>query len=98
MPQRGAAAPALRLLMRSDRRCRPDESPSRVRSYLRPHTCKGGSMTKLHDILESYVANGTVPGAVGLVARGDRVEGQAVGWAWGQRAPPRAGAPPCAPA
>jgi CubicO group peptidase (beta-lactamase class C family) len=36
-------------------------------------------MNNLHDILESYVADGSVPGAVGLVARGDRVEVQAVG-------------------
>jgi hypothetical protein len=28
-------------------------------------------MTGLHDVLHSYVAAGTVPGAVGLVARGD---------------------------
>jgi CubicO group peptidase (beta-lactamase class C family) len=36
-------------------------------------------MTNLHDILETHVSNGSVPGAVGLVARGDRVEVQAVG-------------------
>ncbi len=36
-------------------------------------------MTDLHDILESHVARGAVPGAVALVARGDRVEVQAVG-------------------
>jgi CubicO group peptidase (beta-lactamase class C family) len=36
-------------------------------------------MTNLHDTLELYVANGTVPGAVGLVARGDRLEVHAVG-------------------
>jgi CubicO group peptidase (beta-lactamase class C family) len=38
-------------------------------------------MSNLHDILASYVANGTVPGAVSLVARGDQVEVHAVGWA-----------------
>jgi CubicO group peptidase (beta-lactamase class C family) len=36
-------------------------------------------MTKLRDTLETYVGNGSVPGAVGLVARGDRVEVQVVG-------------------
>jgi CubicO group peptidase (beta-lactamase class C family) len=36
-------------------------------------------MTNLQDILETHVSNGSVPGAVGLVARGDRVEVQAVG-------------------
>ena len=36
-------------------------------------------MTNLHDVLDSHVADGSVPGAVGLVARGDRVEVQAVG-------------------
>ncbi len=36
-------------------------------------------MTKLLDILETYVGNGFVPGAVALVARGDRVEVQAAG-------------------
>ncbi|MFD3451359.1 serine hydrolase domain-containing protein [Streptomyces sp. NPDC058691] len=36
-------------------------------------------MTDLHDILNAYVADGTVPGAVGLVARGDRTEVAAVG-------------------
>jgi CubicO group peptidase (beta-lactamase class C family) len=36
-------------------------------------------MTNLHDVLETYVSNGSVPGAVGLVARGDRVEMQVVG-------------------
>jgi CubicO group peptidase (beta-lactamase class C family) len=36
-------------------------------------------MTNLRDILETYVINGSVPGAVGLVARGDRVEVQVVG-------------------
>jgi CubicO group peptidase (beta-lactamase class C family) len=36
-------------------------------------------MADLHDILTTYVSNGSVPGAVGLVARGDRIEVQAVG-------------------
>ncbi|WP_328692091.1 beta-lactamase family protein [Streptomyces caniferus] len=36
-------------------------------------------MTDLHDILETYLGDGPVPGAVTLVARGDRVEVQAVG-------------------
>jgi CubicO group peptidase (beta-lactamase class C family) len=36
-------------------------------------------MTDLNDILETHVSNGSVPGAVGLVARGDRTEAAAVG-------------------
>ena len=36
-------------------------------------------MTDLLDILETHVSKGPVPGAVALVARGDRVEFQAVG-------------------
>ncbi|MFF3323678.1 serine hydrolase domain-containing protein [Streptomyces sp. NPDC002889] len=36
-------------------------------------------MTNLHDTLNAHVSSGSVPGAVGLVARGDRVEVQAVG-------------------
>lgn len=36
-------------------------------------------MSNLHDVLETHVGNGSVPGAVGLVGRGDRVEVQAVG-------------------
>ncbi len=36
-------------------------------------------MSSLHDVLQTHVSNGSVPGAVGLVARGDRVEVQAVG-------------------
>src|SRR5262245_39904354 len=36
-------------------------------------------MTSLRDILETYVSHGSVSGAVALVARGDRVEVQAVG-------------------
>ena len=36
-------------------------------------------MVSLHDTLSRYVAAGSVPGAVGLVARGDRLEAAAVG-------------------
>src|SRR5205814_2378031 len=36
-------------------------------------------MAGLHDLLEGYVGSGTLPGAVGLVARGDRAEVAAVG-------------------
>src|SRR5215469_1021045 len=36
-------------------------------------------MTDLHDILERYVRDGSVPGAVGLVARGNQTEVAAVG-------------------
>ncbi|MFC1431962.1 serine hydrolase domain-containing protein [Streptacidiphilus sp. N1-3] len=36
-------------------------------------------MSDLHDILQQYVSAGPLPGAVGLVARGDRVEVSAVG-------------------
>ena len=36
-------------------------------------------MTNLHHVLDSHVAGGSTPGAVGLVARGDRVDVQAVG-------------------
>jgi CubicO group peptidase (beta-lactamase class C family) len=36
-------------------------------------------MSNLRGILQTYVNNGSVPGAVGLIARGDRVEVQAVG-------------------
>ncbi|GAA5019016.1 serine hydrolase domain-containing protein [Kitasatospora paranensis] len=36
-------------------------------------------MTDLHDVLHARVRDGSVPGAVGLVARGDRVEVRAVG-------------------
>src|SRR5712691_6823642 len=38
-----------------------------------------GPMSNLRDILQTYVSNGSVPGAVGLIARGDRVEVQAAG-------------------
>jgi CubicO group peptidase (beta-lactamase class C family) len=36
-------------------------------------------MTNLHHVLETHVSTGPIPGAVGLVARGDRVDVQAVG-------------------
>lgn len=36
-------------------------------------------MANLHDLLKTYVGEGSIPGAVGLVARGDRVEVEAVG-------------------
>jgi CubicO group peptidase (beta-lactamase class C family) len=39
------------------------------------------STTDLRDLLETDVNAGSVPGAVGLVARGDRIEVAAVGWA-----------------
>jgi CubicO group peptidase (beta-lactamase class C family) len=31
-------------------------------------------MAGLHDVLQTYIGNGSLPGAVGLVARGDRAE------------------------
>lgn len=37
-------------------------------------------MTSLRDVLESSVRDGSIPGAVGLVARGGRVEAAAVGF------------------
>jgi CubicO group peptidase (beta-lactamase class C family) len=37
-------------------------------------------MSNLHDILQTHVSNGSMPGAVALVARGDRVEVQAAGF------------------
>ena len=37
-------------------------------------------MSKLSDILQAYAGDGSVPGVVGLIARGDRVEVQAAGW------------------
>jgi CubicO group peptidase (beta-lactamase class C family) len=36
-------------------------------------------MAELHDVLATYVDDGSVPGAVGLVARDDRTEIVAVG-------------------
>jgi CubicO group peptidase (beta-lactamase class C family) len=37
-------------------------------------------MSTLHDILQAHVGSGLLPGAVGLIARGDRVEVQAAGF------------------
>jgi len=37
-------------------------------------------MTKLREVLEAHVEGGLLPGAVGLVARGDQVEVEAVGY------------------
>ena len=37
-------------------------------------------MSTLRDILQAHVSSGPLPGAVGLIARGDRVEAQAVGF------------------
>ncbi|GAA3186414.1 serine hydrolase domain-containing protein [Nonomuraea roseoviolacea] len=36
-------------------------------------------MSDLHDLLKAHVADGSIPGAVGLVSRGDRLEVAAVG-------------------
>jgi CubicO group peptidase (beta-lactamase class C family) len=36
-------------------------------------------VANLHDTLDAHVGRGSVPGAVGLVARGDRIEAAAVG-------------------
>jgi len=36
-------------------------------------------MSNLHDIMQTHASDGSVPGAVGLVARGDQVEVQAAG-------------------
>ena len=47
-------------------------------------------MTGLREILETHVSNGSVPGAVGLVARGDRVEVQVVGSADAEGSSPMA--------
>jgi len=47
-------------------------------------------MSNLHDILQTHVSNGSAPGAVALVARGDRVEVQAAGFADAGRTSPLA--------
>jgi CubicO group peptidase (beta-lactamase class C family) len=47
-------------------------------------------MTSLHDVLENHVRNGSVPGAVGMVACGDRVEVAAVGFVDVDRTAPMA--------
>src|SRR5437762_10537156 len=44
------------------------------RPSCRTHNNGRGTMSNLHDILQTYVGNGSVPGAVGLMAPGDRVE------------------------
>src|SRR5262249_10978952 len=44
------------------------------RSTVATHTAEGGSMADLHEVLQTYVGDGSLPGAVGLVARGDRAE------------------------
>jgi len=49
-----------------------DPSPCRIRQI-------GESMTDLHDLLLRYVNDGSLPGAVGLVAHGDETEVAAVG-------------------
>ena len=36
-------------------------------------------MADLHNLLDRYVSHGSVPGAVGPLARGDRIEAAAVG-------------------
>lgn len=41
---------------------------------------KASPMTALHETLRRYVDDGSLPGAVGLVARGDEVEAVAVGY------------------
>jgi CubicO group peptidase (beta-lactamase class C family) len=57
----------------------PDDFAPRRWSTLATAYSKGGPMTNLRDVLEEHVGKGPVPGAVGLVAHGDRVEVQAVG-------------------
>jgi CubicO group peptidase (beta-lactamase class C family) len=47
-------------------------------------------MSNLHDVLQTYVSNGAVPGVVGLMARGGRVEVQVVGSADADGASPMA--------
>ena len=48
-------------------------------------------MSELRDILQTYVSNGSVPGAVGLMARGGQVEVQAAGCAGVDGTSPMAG-------
>jgi CubicO group peptidase (beta-lactamase class C family) len=43
------------------------------------HPTEGGFMSGLHDILQKHVDNGGMPGAVGMVVRGDLAEVAAVG-------------------
>jgi CubicO group peptidase (beta-lactamase class C family) len=54
---------------------RGDEGPGPDRTLERV------SMTNLRDVLEASISNGTAPGAVALVARGERVELEAAGFA-----------------
>lgn len=44
----------------------------------------------MREILQSYVDSGAIPGAVGLVARGDEVEVEAVGWVDAEHSAPMA--------
>ncbi|HEY3036433.1 MAG TPA: serine hydrolase domain-containing protein, partial [Streptosporangiaceae bacterium] len=48
-------------------------------SFFRTHNSGRGTMSNLHDILQTYASNGSMPGVVGLIARGDRVEVAAAG-------------------
>jgi len=47
-------------------------------------------LSNLRGLLQAHVSNGSVPGAVGLVARGDRLEIQAAGFADADRTAPMA--------
>ncbi|OLF11360.1 serine hydrolase domain-containing protein [Actinophytocola xanthii] len=47
-------------------------------------------MADLRGVLQTWVDNGSLPGAVGLVAHGDRVEAAAVGWMDLERSAPMA--------
>jgi CubicO group peptidase (beta-lactamase class C family) len=47
--------------------------------YRGPDEAKGGSVAGLHEVLQTHVDNGSLPGAVGLIARGDSAEVAAVG-------------------
>jgi CubicO group peptidase (beta-lactamase class C family) len=47
-------------------------------------------MSNLHDVLQTHVGTGSVPGAVGLVARGDQIEVQTAGSAGAGRSSPMA--------
>ena len=72
------------------KRRRPDGCSRCGRLPLRTHPSDEGPMTTLRSVLQSYVSNGSVPGAVALVARGDQVEVQAVGFADVDRTSPMA--------
>src|SRR5205823_9352297 len=43
------------------------------RLSFRTHNSGRGTMSNLYDILQAHVGDGSVPGVVGLMARGDRV-------------------------